>query len=90
MSTVEVHDENHRNICTARENRRVGRGGKLVHEDVKKTLAERRKRIKQRSELDKTVFGDLMPNKYFNDHVIRESHAAPPAQSSKHDPRDDV
>lgn len=65
MSTVEVYDENHVHLCTATENRRVGRADtKLTHKEVQRDKTERRKRVKQREELNKTALGDIVSEHY--------------------------
>jgi len=65
MSTVEVYDDKHVHICTATENRRVGRADtKLTHKEVQRDKTERRKRVKQREELNKTALGDIVSEHY--------------------------
>lgn len=94
MSRVEVYEENMRHLCTATENSRIGRGGKAAHNDVKKIISERRRRQKQRSELDKTAMNDLIdsyrPTASAMDEAAYQSAqtAKPDKATIKHEPRD--
>ena len=94
MSRVEVYEEDMRHLCTATENNRIGRGGKVAHGDVKKIVSERRRRQKQRSKLDKTAMNDLVdsfrPTASAMDEAVYQSAqtAKPDKATVKHEPRD--
>jgi len=65
MRQCEVYDENMRHICTAQLNHRAGyTNTKLAHKDVQKTKAERRRRNKQRTDLNRSAIDDLVSEYY--------------------------